>query len=208
MVKISRILKDYRESGALNAIVNIHAAIDDSTFLTKSGDLVTLLKVQGVDAECLEPLELDQIVRRFGSAIRTFNEQFRIYQYLVKRDFGSIPHGDCDDSVVREVIQNRTAYLESKGLYNLEIYFAIVHEGLRRNSNLGNRLIAFAASPAASLRAALSTEKKIAVLDADLDRGRQELANKVNSFAVQLRDFVKIEVLPTKSELSDSCAGC
>src|ERR1700674_4733540 len=102
VVKISRILKDYRESGALNALVNIQAAIDDHTFLTKSGDLVILLKVKGVDGECLEPLEVDQIVRRFGSAIRTFHEQFRIYQYLVKRDYGPVPHGEYEDSVVRE----------------------------------------------------------------------------------------------------------
>ena len=198
MVKVSRILKDYRDAGALNALVNIHAAIDDFTFLTKGGDLVTLLKVQGVDTECMEPLEIDQIVRRFGSAIRTFNEQFRIYQYLVKRDYGPIPHGHYDDPVIREVIRSRTAYLEAKGLYNLEIYFAVVHEGLRRNSSLRTRLAAFAANPAASVRAALSTEKTIGVLEADLDRGRHELANKVNSFAVQLRDFVKIEVLDKK----------
>lgn len=72
LLKFSRLLKDYSESGALNTLVNIHSAVDDRTFLTKSGDLVTFLKVTGADAECLESLEIDQIVRRFGSAVRTF----------------------------------------------------------------------------------------------------------------------------------------
>src|SRR5882724_5811635 len=155
VVKISRILKDYRESGALNALVNLHAAIDDHTFLTKSGDLVALLKIQGVDAECLEPMAIDQIVRRFGSALRIFNEPFRIYQYLIKRDYGPIPHSEYDDPVVREAIQNRIAHLDAKGLHNLEIYFAVVHEGLRQKSSLLRCLAAFAVDPAASLRAAL-----------------------------------------------------
>jgi type IV secretion/conjugal transfer VirB4 family ATPase len=205
VVKVSRILKDYRDSGALNALINIQAAIDDFTFLAKGEDLVTLLKVQGVDAECLEPLEISQIVRRFGSAVRTFNGQFRIYQYLVKRDYGQIPHEEYDEPVIREAISSRTAFLENKGLYKLELYFAIVHEGLQRDSNLRSRLAAFVANPAESLRAALSTEKTIGVLDGDLDRRRQELANKVNSFSVQLREFVKIDVLNKKQAFRFLC---
>jgi len=202
VVKISRILKDYRDCGALHALVNIQAAIDEHTFLTKSGDLVTILRVRGVDAECLEPLEIDQIVRRSGSAIRTFNEQFRIYQYMVKRDCGQIPIGEYDDPVVREAVESRAAYLEAKGLYTIEIYFAVVHEGLRRDSSLRTRLASFARNPSGALRAALYTQEKIAVLGEDLDRGREELANKVNSFAVQLRDFVRIEALDKKGAFS------
>ena len=198
MVKISRILKDYSDSGALHALVNIDRAIDDQTFLTKGGDLVTILRVRGVDAECLEPLEIDQIVRRFGSAIRTFNEQVRIYQYLVKRNCGPIPISAYDAPVVREAVERRAADLDAKGLYVIEIYFAVVYEGLRRDSSLRTRLASFARNPSGALRAALYTHQKIAALEEELDRGRQELANKVNSFAVQLRDFVKIEVLDKK----------
>ena len=105
-----------------------------------------------MDAECLEPFEVDQIVRRFGSAVRTFNEQYRIYQYLVKRDYGPIPHSQYEDPEVREAVESRSAYLEAKGLYNLEIYFAVLHEGLRRDSTLRTRLAAFARNPAAALR--------------------------------------------------------
>ena len=198
MVKISRILKDYRDCGALHALINIDRVIDDQIFLTKSGDLVTILKVRGVDAECLEPLEIDQIVRRFGSAVRTFNEQVRIYQYLVKRDCRPIPIGKYDDPVVREAVESRAADLDAKGLYTIEIYFAIVHEGLRQSSGLRTRLAAFARNPAGALRAGLFAEQRIAVLEEDLDRGCRELANKVNNFAVHLRDFVKIEVLDKK----------
>ena len=198
MVKLSRIFKDYRDSGALHALISIDRAIDDHTFLAKGGDLLTILKVRGVDGECLESLEIDQIVRRFGSAIRTFGESFRIYQYMVKREFGPIPHGDYADPIVQDEMASRSAYLEAKGLYNLEIYFVVVHEGLRRDSSLKTRLAGFAANPAQTIRAALFADQRIAVLEQDLDRGRQELTNKVNSFAVQLRDFVKIEALDKK----------
>ena len=39
MTRLSKILKDHHESGAMNALVNIHTAVDEHTFLTKGGDL-------------------------------------------------------------------------------------------------------------------------------------------------------------------------
>ena len=198
MINLGRAFRDYQQSGALNALVNVHAAIDDRTFLTKGGDLVVILKVEGIDAECLDPLRLDQIVRRFGSAMRTFDERFRIYQYLVKRDYGPIPHGDYSDLVVQEAVKSRTAYLEAKGLYGTEIYFAVVYEGSSRASSLRQRVSAFAANLEAAIRATLFTEKRISVLDEELKRACELLTNKVHSLAVQLSDFIKIEVLDKK----------
>src|SRR2546427_10575277 len=91
MVKLTRILRDYRESGALNALININAAIGSNTFVTKSGDLVVFLGIQGIDDECLDAAEIDQVAHRYEAAVRVFDERFRIYQYLVKRDQASIP---------------------------------------------------------------------------------------------------------------------
>src|SRR3989442_13323892 len=104
MIKLSRILKDYQESGALNALVNVHAAVDDYTFLTKSGDLLAVVAVQGVDYECLDHSQLDQLARRFEAAVRIFDESFRVYQYLIKRDNVSIPHRHYDNPVIEEAI--------------------------------------------------------------------------------------------------------
>src|ERR1700722_19480192 len=91
VIRLSRIFKDYEDSGALNARVSITAALDDRTFLTKGGGLVTMLCVRGVDYECLDASEIDQFARRFEAALRTFDENFRIYQYVLKRDHAAIP---------------------------------------------------------------------------------------------------------------------
>src|SRR5216683_1657507 len=121
----------------MNALVNVHAAIDERTFLTKSGDLLMALSARGVDYECLDPAQLDQIARRFESAMRIFDENYRIYQYLLKRESPALPHRVYDNPVVQQAIDNRIAYLESKSddLYSLEIYFAVVYQGLGRTSN-------------------------------------------------------------------------
>ena len=96
MIKLSRILKDYQDCGALSPFVNVHAALDDHTFLTKSGDLMMALALEGFDYECRDASELDQLARRFESCVRILDERFRIYQYLVKRDnrLSSLPRND------------------------------------------------------------------------------------------------------------------
>src|SRR5438132_9218874 len=107
----------------MTALVNVHATIDDYTFLTKGGDLLMILSARGVDYECLDPSQLDQIARRFESAIRIFDENFRLYQYLLKRDGPVLPHRAYDNPIVQEAIKNRITYLQAKAgsLYSVEI---------------------------------------------------------------------------------------
>ena len=61
MIRLSRLLRDYRESGAFCALINPCGFIDERTFLTKSGDLGLVLRIEGIDPECLDPDELDRI---------------------------------------------------------------------------------------------------------------------------------------------------
>jgi len=65
MMKVVRIFKDYRESGALSALVGVDSAIDDYTFLLKNGGLMSVIAVNGIDDECLYASEIDRIARRF-----------------------------------------------------------------------------------------------------------------------------------------------
>jgi type IV secretion system protein VirB4 len=197
VVKLSRILKDYQESGALNALVNIHAAIDDHTFLTKGGDLIVMLGLQGLDYECLDAAQLDQVARRFESALRILDENFRLYQYLTKREGVAIPHRTYNNPVVQEAVTNRTTYLEGKAdkLYSLEIRLAVCYEGWKHKASAYGGLSEFLRMPLAGLRERLSTRNTLTVLDEELERARELLANKVMNFVVQLPDSLQAEVL-------------
>ena len=86
MVNLGRAFKDYKESGALNALLAPACFVDGSAFLTKAGDLGVALAVGGIDYECLDAGVLDSLTRRFESAMRTFDERYSIYQYLLKPD--------------------------------------------------------------------------------------------------------------------------
>jgi type IV secretion/conjugal transfer VirB4 family ATPase len=186
------IRKEYREAGALNGLIGIYAAVDEHTFLTKSGHILQVLRVQGADQECLDPAQLDYIARRFEAAMRIFPASFRVYQLLLKRDHAPLPHGKHENPTVGEAIHNRIEYLETKAadLYTLDLFFVIVYE-----ANLGNGAVSTFQCPLETIAKWFSETKTLCVLEEHLARAVAALTTKVNSFLVQLRDLVGMELL-------------
>ena len=54
--------------------------------LTKQHDIFSVIRIGGVDPECLDPEEIDHAAMRFESALRTLGPEFRVYQYALKRE--------------------------------------------------------------------------------------------------------------------------
>ncbi len=198
MVKLNRIVKDYRESGAVNTFVNLFGFVDEQVFLTKSGEVGLVLKVQGRDYECLDALELNHLTRRFEAAVRSFDPNFRLYQYLIKRDSARIPHHESyDNRVVQEAVLSRAEYLEGKAeqLYTLDIYFVVLYEGFRQQAGVVHKLKALRSNPLTAIGSLFSSEKAVFLLEDQIDRARAAIRNKVNSFVIQLEDYVPVRVL-------------
>jgi type IV secretion system protein VirB4 len=118
MLRLSRIVKNYKESGALNENVSVCGFLDDHVFLTKAGDLGVVLNVEGVDYECLDHKQTDVLAKRLESSLRLLGTQFRVYQFLFKSRHEQIPHGSYDNPVVKQAIDDRAAYFgHSSGAY-------------------------------------------------------------------------------------------
>ena len=141
--RASEIRKEHQAAGAFNALINVCSFVDKHTFLTKSGDLGVVFKAQGIDYECLDHSEMDAFTRRFEAALRTLTEEFRLYQYLLKRNSPAIPYREYRDLlVVYRAIQDRIGFLHDKAdsLYSLELYFVLIYEGWRQRGASQNRL--------------------------------------------------------------------
>ncbi|MFZ0738358.1 MAG: hypothetical protein WAM96_14785, partial [Candidatus Acidiferrales bacterium] len=59
MLRLSRIFKNYNETGSLSELINLYGFIGPHVFLTKSGDVGIILEVRGVDYECLDDASID-----------------------------------------------------------------------------------------------------------------------------------------------------
>jgi type IV secretion system protein TrbE len=200
MLRLERIFKNYQDTGALNAQVNLYGFIDEHIFLTKSGDLGVILEVRGVDYECLDSAALDGLTRRLESALKLFGDDYRLYQYLFKRNNPSIPHRLYGNVVVDAAIQNRIAHLESKSekLFALSIYYVVLFEGSCSARSLGSVLLGIPKRPAQALRelqAWFSTQKQVVLLDRELVRAQSTLLQKVGSFLLQVADFLTVRLL-------------
>src|ERR1700676_489789 len=114
MLKLKRIFQNYEETGALNSQVNLYGFVSDQVFLTKTGDLGVILEVRGVDYECLDGASIDALTKRLESALKLFDDNYRIYQYLFKRNNEAIPYKLYGNPVVDTAIKNRIGFFAAK----------------------------------------------------------------------------------------------
>ena len=124
MIRIARFIKDYIASGAFNALLGVHAAIANEQFLTKTGDIFAVLKIEGMDYEGRDPSYLDAVARQFQAALRPLDDvEYRVYQYMLKRDGASIPFRVYPDKpVLDQAIRSRIQFLNGKAgsLYSMD----------------------------------------------------------------------------------------
>src|SRR5260370_7153736 len=114
MLRLQRIFKNYEETGSFNEQVNLFGFIESGVFLTKTGDLGVILQVPGVDFECLDGDALDGLTKRLESAFKLFDENYRIYQYLFKRNNESIPFKLYDNSVLPTPTNNPLPFFSTQ----------------------------------------------------------------------------------------------
>src|ERR1700691_6432218 len=107
MLKLKRIFKNYQETGSLAEQVNVSGFIGPEVFLTKSGEVGVILEVRGVDYECLDQTAIDGLTKRLESALKLFDENCRVYQYLFKRNNQPIPFEPSSNPVVDAAVQHR-----------------------------------------------------------------------------------------------------
>jgi type IV secretion/conjugal transfer VirB4 family ATPase len=200
MLNLKRIFKNYEETGSLNAMVNLFGFIGPHVFLTKSGDVGMVIELQGVDYECLDTAAIDAFTKRLESALRLFDENYRVYQLLFKRNRQAIPHTYCGKTVVDTAIRNRVAYFAAKSdyLFSLSIYFVVLYPALSARRSLASSLFDFGGNPRrsmAGLRAHFSSQASVRLNDVELTRASTCLKQKVESFQTHVSDFVFVRIL-------------
>src|SRR6266404_4782548 len=200
MLSLKRVFKNYEETGSLNAMVNLFGFIGPQVFLTKSGDAGIVLELRGVDYECLDTPTLDGLTKRLESALRLFDENYRVYQLLFKRNRQAIPHSLCGKPVVDAAIRERIAYFAGKSytLLSLSICYVVLCPALAARRALTSTILEFPDNPRkslADLRARFSTQASLRLDGQEIARAESALLQKVESFRMHVSDFVEARIL-------------
>ena len=201
MFRLEQITKQYDEAAAWCSQINLFGFVDDEIFLTKSGDLGVVFAIDGVDYEGLDANAIDNVTRRLAAAFRIFDEKYRVYQYLFKRNQESIPFKTYQNPIVNAAIESRIAYLRTKAesLYSFRIHYVVLYEGFRYKGSILKSLSKLPSQPGQAiqeLRAFLSNQKQVLVMEPGLDAARVALRAKARSFLSQVGDFVSAKILP------------
>ncbi len=200
MLNLKRMFRNYEETGSLNAMVNLFGFIGPEVFLTKSGDAGIVLELHGVDYECLDTPTLDGLTKRLESALRLFDENYRVYQLLFKRNRQPIPHTFCGKPVVDAAIRDRIAYFAEKAeeLFSLSIYFVVLCPALSARRSLTTTILGISENPrqsVADLLARLSSSTCVRLDQREMERTESVLRQKVENFRTHISDFVSSRIL-------------
>jgi type IV secretion/conjugal transfer VirB4 family ATPase len=200
MLRISRIFKNYAETGSLGEQLNLYGFVSSEVFLTKSGEVGVILEVRGVDYECLDGASVDAVTKRLESALKLFDENCRVYQYLFKRNNETIPYKLYGSPVVDTAIKNRIAYLSSKAdtLFSLSVYYMVLYRGFQAAQSFAGVQREFSKGPKrgfTELAAQLSSRKQVLVLGKGVEDAQSALLRKAHGFILQVSDFLAVRVL-------------
>ena len=205
MFRLDKVIKPWKESASLNDHINLYGFWNETTFLTKSGDLGMVLDVQGVDYESLDSGEQEYAVRRLEAALKAFGPGFHVYQYLLKSNRPEIPFADYDDPVVEAAVDQRRRFFASKhdSLYQIEIFYVVLLEGARSKQGVSSAIRRLFSDPAGAigeLRAQFTNNSMKTLLRTQIDGDLARLDQRVQAFTRQLADFVQISVLDQQGQ--------
>lgn len=200
MLRIDKVIKPWKDADSLNSHINLYGFWNETTFLTKSGDLGMVLSVPGVDYESLDHANQEYAVKRLEAALKSFGPGFHVYQYLFKSNRPEIPFASYDDPVVQAAIGQRRQFFEAKrdSLYQIEIFYCIVLEGARSKTGVGAALARLFSDPAGAigeLKTQFTNSSMKTLLRSQIDSDLARLTSQVQAFVRQLADFIQIEVL-------------
>jgi len=203
MLRLARAIKPWKESGALNSQINLYGFWNEHTFITKSGDLGIVLKLQGVDYESLDQAAQEYAVKRLEAALKIFGPGFHVYQYLFKTNCPTVPFQDYADPVVQAAVDQRKQFFSQKldQLFTVEIFFAIVIGGTRSKTGILAALARLPHDPNGGLqelKAQFSNDKRKLLLREQIEADLLRLEQRAHSFVRQLSDLVQIDILGQK----------
>ena len=207
MLRVDKAIKPWKESACLNDHINLYGFWNETTFLTKSGDVGIVLSVPGVDYESLDRSQQEYAVKRLEAALKAFGPDFHVYQYLFKSNRPDIPFAKYDDPIVAAAIEQRRKFFEGKRdhLYQVEIFYCILLEGARSKTGVGAAFSQLFRDPAGAigeLKAQFTNDNMKTLLRSHIERDVAQIDQRVQAFARQLADFMQIEVLNRQGQFT------
>src|SRR6185437_6815287 len=181
----TRIPDHHQAAGALHNEIPLLRFANETVFQTKAGSFGMVLQASGIDPECRLDEDLERYARRIEKALKTFDERFRVYQYMIKRFGSEIPSkGEYPNHRAGEFVNRRVRDLGKRHqtLASISLFAVVLYEG----EPTARRLAEWFGVSARRAHRQLA-ENDIRAIEA--------LTSTVRAFTSSLDDMVGFEVL-------------
>jgi type IV secretion system protein VirB4 len=203
VLNIRKLVKNYRETGALVEQCSVFSFMNDWCFITKSGAVGAVIEVEGIDYECLDQRALDSTAKRLEAAFRLCGPEFRIYQYLFKSHFQPDSPPAYSNPVVRRAEIERSRYFAEKKdeMFSVRLYYVLLYQPAPHAAKMTfTKAVAsvFSQGPRAGIRnfgSLFSAKKEILLIEDEIEQASTILLRQANSLVSHLADLVGIRLL-------------
>ena len=187
MISVNRIFRDYSESGALNELLAVWGFVDDSTFLTKAGDVGVVLELKAPDPTALTHEDRERMTHQFEAALRLLDERVRVYQYFIKENVGPFASASASRAVAAEALERRAAYLNNRRsqLFTVSQFVVLILEQ-DKLSGAGKSIRDIWSRPIEAIREKLSLTETVSVLESQIEGLVRALDHATASVSAQL----------------------
>lgn len=203
MLNTRKLVRNYRETGALAEQCSIFSFTNDWCFITKTGAIGAVIEVEGIDYECLDQHTLDSTTKRLEAAFKLFGPEFRFYQYLFKSHFRPDPPPAYGNPVVRRAEVERSQYFAEKSeeMFSIHLYYVLLYQSTPQAARmtltkaLGSFFSQGFTAGMANLKSLFSAKREILLIEEEIEQATTVLLRQANSLVSYLSDLVEIRLL-------------
>jgi len=203
VLNIRKLVKNYRETGALAEQCSVFSFINDWCFITKTGAIGAVIEVEGIDYECLDQRSLDSTTKRLEAAFKLCGPEFRVYQYLFKSHFLPDPPPAYSNPVVQRAELERSRYFgqKSEEMFSIHLYYVLLYQSAPHAAKmtlikaLGSFFSQSFTAGIANLKSLFSAKKEILLIEDEIEQATTILLRQANSLVSYLSDLVEIKLL-------------
>lgn len=106
--------------------INVLTHYDDETLLDKSGKLIKIIKLSGLDYVTKDEHILDIYKIRRNNLLKSFSSEFAFYFWEIKCKSSGYPSGDFSDGYAKELNERYKNKIKTEMMFHKELYLAVI----------------------------------------------------------------------------------
>ncbi|WP_218813798.1 hypothetical protein [Rickettsiella endosymbiont of Dermanyssus gallinae] len=106
--------------------INIVGHYDDNTLIDKSGKLIQIIKLSGIDGLAQGEATLDAYKNRRNSLLKSFSSEYAIYFWIIRRQTTDFTEGEFKPGFAQQLNTKYRQQIQQRPMFQNEIYLGIV----------------------------------------------------------------------------------